>query len=169
MHLSAGEIGLIFTFLGLGGVLASFTVRRAITRFGYGRMLMTGYAVGALAVLCIPLVPGPSRLSLVLFMIVYFTAGFGIVTMNIASMSLRQVVTPAPLQGRVNASFRFAIGCLMPFSALLAGLLGEQLGLRPTLYICAAGMPISVIWIALSPTRKLRALEELAAPPQVPA
>jgi MFS family permease len=168
MHLSAGEIGLIFTFLGLGGVLASLTVRRAITRFGYGRTLMTGYAVGALAVLCIPLVPGPSRLSLVLFMIVYFTAGFGIVTMNIASMALRQVATPAPLQGRVNASFRFAIGCLMPFSALLAGLLGEQLGLRPTLYICAAGMPISAIWIALSPARKLRALEELAAPPQVP-
>jgi len=62
----------------------------------------------------------------------------------------------------VNASFRFAIMALMPFSALLAGVLGEQFGLRPALFICSAGMPISVIWICLSPTRKVHAAEELS-------
>jgi MFS family permease len=166
MHLSADSIGLIFACLGIGGVVASATVRRAIARFGYGRVLLTGYALGALAVLCIPLVPGPPALSTVLFTVVYFTAGFGIITMNISSMTLRQIATPAALQGRVNASFRFAISALMPFSALLAGFLGERLGLRPTLFICAGGMPISAIWIAFSPIRKVRVLEELAPPPQ---
>ncbi len=39
----------------------------------------------------------------------------------------------------MNASFRFAIGALMPFSALLAGLLGERLGVRVTLFICRRG------------------------------
>jgi len=166
MHMSAGSIGLVFAFLGIGGVVASATVGRAIARFGYGRMLLAGYALGALAVLAIPLVPGPPVLSTILFAVVYFMAGFGIITMNISSMTLRQIATPAALQGRVNASFRFAISALMPFSALLAGLLGERLGLRPTLFICAAGMPLSVVWIALSPIRKVRALEELAPRPQ---
>jgi MFS family permease len=107
-------------------------------------------------------VPGPPVLSTGLFTIGYFLAGFGIVAANIAMTTLRQVATPDSLQGRVNASFRFAIGALMPVSALLAGLLGEKLGLRTTLFITAAGMPLSVVWIALSPTRKVGAAEELA-------
>jgi len=162
MHMTAGAIGLVLAFFGIGGVAAAATLSRAIARFGYGIMLLAGYALAALAILGIPLVPGPAALSTLLFTGVYFVAGYGIVAANIAMTTLRQTATPASLQGRVNASFRFAIGALMPVSALLAGLLGERLGLRPTLFITAAGMPISVVWIAFSPTRKVGRAEELA-------
>jgi MFS family permease len=145
---------------------AAATVGRVLGRLGYGRALVAGYASGALAILGIPLVPGPPALSTVLFTLVYFVAGYGIVGTTIAMTTLRQVATPASLQGRVNAGFRFAIGALMPFSALLAGLLGELLGLRTTLFITAAGMPLSVLWVALSPTRKVRAAEEVATGPR---
>jgi predicted MFS family arabinose efflux permease len=162
MHLRAGAIGLVLACFGVGGVAAAATVGRVIARLGYGRTLLAGYALAALAILGIPLVPGPATTSTVVFTGVYFMAGYGIVATNIAMTTLRQIATPASLQGRVNASFRFAIGALMPFSALLAGLLGERLGLRATLFITAAGMPISVVWIAFSPTRKVGAAEELA-------
>jgi MFS family permease len=163
-HISAGGVGLIFVCLGIGGVVASFTVRRMITRFGYGPMLLTGYLLGAAMVLCIALVPGSAGVATAIFTGVYFTCGYGLVTANIAMMTLRQLATPGPLQGRVNASFRFAIMALMPFSALLAGVLGEQFGLRPALFICSAGMPLSVIWICLSPTRKVHRAEEISQP-----
>jgi MFS family permease len=168
LHMSAGEIGIVLACFGIGGVVASATVGRVLGRLGYGRVLLLGYAVAALAILGIPLVPRPAALSTGLFTMVYFTAGYGIVATNIAMTTLRQIATPDSLQGRVNASFRFAIGALMPFSALLAGLLGEKLGLRPTLFITAAGMPLSVVWIALSPTRKVGAAEELAPEPARP-
>lgn len=164
MHLSPGAIGLILAFFGVGGIAAAATVGRALGWFGYGHTLIAGYSLGALAILGIPLVPGPPALSTVLFMAVYFVAGYGIVGTNITTMTLRQVATPASLHGRVNASFRFAIGALMPFSALLAGFLGERLGLRTTLFITAAGMPLSVIWVALSPTRKVRVPRDVAVP-----
>lgn len=166
-HISAGGVGLIFVCLGLGGVTASFTVRRHITRFGYGPMLLTGYALGAAAVLSIGLVPGSRTAATAIFTVVYFICGYGLVTANIGMTTLRQIVTPESLQGRVNASFRFAIMALMPFSALLAGLLGEQLGLRQALFVCSAGMPISVIWICMSPVRKVRGAEAVAAPDPV--
>ena len=168
MHMSAGSIGLVLAFFGVGGMAASATLGRALAWFGYGSILLAGYALAALAIVCIPLVPGPPALSTVLFAVVYFAAGYGLIAMNVAMMTLRQVATPASLQGRVNASFRFAIGALMPVSALLAGLLGERLGLRGTLFICAGGMPISVVWIALSPARKVRTAQQLAQPRSEP-
>jgi hypothetical protein len=67
----------------------------------------------------------------------------------------------------VNASFWFAISALMPLSALMAGLLGERLGLRATLFIAACGMPVPVVWIALSPTRKVVAARELEPGPEM--
>jgi Na+/melibiose symporter-like transporter len=162
MHLSPGAIGGVLACFGIGGLAAAATVSRALAWLGYGKTLVAGYAIAALAILGIPLVPGPPALSAAAFVGVYFVAGYGIVASNIAMMTLRQVATPAPLQGRVAASFGFAIGALMPFSAALAGLLGERLGLRVTLFICAGGMPISVFMVGLSPARKVRTAEELA-------
>lgn len=169
-HISAGGIGLIFVALGIGGVVGSILVRRHVTRFGYGPMLLMGLTLGAVTVLSIALVPGTGAVATAIYMVVYFICGYGLITLNIASGTLRQIATPGPLQGRVNASFRFGVMFLMPFSALLAGVLGDQLGLRPALFICSAGMPLSVIWICLSPTRKVRTAEDLIVPelePQV--
>jgi hypothetical protein len=47
-------------------------------------------------------------------------------------------------------------------------LLGEQFGLRPALFICSAGMPLSVIWICLSSARKVRSAEEITPPEPEP-
>lgn len=166
MHLRPAAIGLVLACFGVGGVLAAVTVGRVVTRIGYGRTLVSGFALAAVAIACLPLVPGPPALAPVLaavaFAAVYLAAGYGLVGTNIAMMTLRQVATPASLQGRVNASFWFAISALMPLSALLAGLLGEQLGLRATLFAAAAGLPLSVVWIALSPARKVVTAGELA-------
>jgi MFS family permease len=162
MHMSPGEIGLILVSFGVGGVVSSVSAGRVLTGLGYGPALVAGYGVAAVAIFCIPLVPGPAVRATSIFLLVYFVAGYAIVGTNIAMATMRQVASPPSLQGRVNASFRFAIGALMPVSALLAGLLGETLGLRATLFVCGAGMPISVIWIVLSPTRKVKAVQELA-------
>lgn len=63
----------------------------------------------------------------------------------------------------MNASFLVSISGLMPVSAVVAGVLGDRIGLRATLFITAAGLPVSVLWIALSPARRVKTLAELAA------
>ena len=75
--------------------------------------------------------------------------------------SLRQVATPNAMQGRVTAAYGFLIGALIPVSAVVAGVLGDQLGLRATLFVAAVGVPLSVLWLVFSPVRRLRTTDEL--------
>ena len=161
MHMSSGEVGLLFAGFGVGGVLAATTLGRTLAWLGYGHLLVVAYATGAVAIFCVPFVPGPAPVAATLFVVVYFVAGTGIVALNIVSMTLRQVVTPNALQGRVNASFKFLLCALQPVSAVAAGVLGDRLGLRYTLFIAGAGMPLSVLWIVFSPVRRVRTLAEL--------
>jgi hypothetical protein len=69
---------------------------------------------------------------------------------------LRQAVTPDRLQGRVNATMRVIALGAAPIGALLAGLLGGTLGLRPTLAIGALGIQLGFVILLLSPLRTLR-------------
>jgi predicted MFS family arabinose efflux permease len=162
MHMSPGEIGLLYAGFGVGGVLAAVLIGRALTWLGYGHLLLLGYTVAAFGIMGLPLVSGPAGVSTALFAGLYILAGSGIVALNIVSMTLRQVATPSSLQARVNASFRVSISGLMPVSAVVAGVLGDLIGLRATLFVTAAGMPLSVAWIAFSPARRVTTLAELA-------
>jgi MFS family permease len=163
MHLSAGEIGIVYAGFGVGGVFAATTLGRALAWFGYGRLLVLGYATGALGIIGLPFVAGPASVATALFVGLYFLAGSGIVALNIVSMTLRQVATPSNLQARVNASFRVSISGLMPVSAAIAGILGGHLGPHAALFIAAGGMPLSVLWVALSPAHAVTTLAQLAS------
>jgi MFS family permease len=70
-------------------------------------------------------------------------------------MSLRQAITPNRLQGRMNASFRFVNVGMMMFGALIAGFLGEFIGLRATLVVGAVGMIAPFLRLLFSPVRNL--------------
>jgi MFS family permease len=160
-HLSASQIGVVYAAFGVGGVVAATTLGRTVARLGYGRLLLTGYLVGALAIAGTPFVSGSALVQTVLYALLFCAAGCGVIALNIAMMTLRQVATPTSAQGRVTAAFGFLIGALIPVSAILAGVLGERLGLRATLFVAAAGVPVSVLWLIFSPVRKLRTLEDL--------
>jgi len=163
MHMSSGEVGVLFAGFGAGGVLAAILLGRGLHWLGYGPMLMATLATAAAAIAGLPLVPGPPALSTALFAALYFITGFGLVGQNVISMTLRQIVSPSHLQGRVNASFRFISRAVLPIAAVAAGVAGGRLGLRATLVIVALGMPLSLLWVIFSPLRKLRTLDDVQA------
>ena len=70
-------------------------------------------------------------------------------------MSVRQAITPNELQGRMTASFRFVNVGMMMLGSLIAGALGEWLGLRETLTIGAIGMLFPFLRLFFSPVRNL--------------
>ncbi len=82
--------------------------------------------------------------------------GMGNAIYNINQVSLRQTITPDRLQGRMNATMRFLVWGTLPIGSLLGGWLGEAIGLRPTLFLGAAGMLGASGWVAFSPVRHLR-------------
>jgi predicted MFS family arabinose efflux permease len=73
--------------------------------------------------------------------------GIGVSIYRILLTSLRQILTPDALQGRVAVTALALIQGGTLAGALLSGLVGEILGLRATLLLGAAGELLAVLWL----------------------
>jgi MFS family permease len=126
------------------GFLAGAIVSgRLAARTGIGRAIVVGEAVGALGALAIPLAPRQAAVPLLVAGMAVST--FGGTVYNVNQVSLRQAITPARLHGRMNATMRFMVWGTLPLGSLLGGALGTAIGLRPTLWVGAAGGLVAVL------------------------
>ena len=105
---------------------------------------------------------GPPAAVIALLAVASFVGGIGGPVYNINQVSLRQAIVPGHLQGRMNATMRFLVWGTMPIGSLLGGVLGEIIGLRPTLLVGALGATFSFLWVLLSPLRGLRSQPKTA-------
>ena len=103
-----------------------------------------------------PLAGGPPALAAALLAAALVGDGFGSLVADVQMLSLQQAITPDRLQGRVNATTRFLCWGVIPLGAVLAGALGETIGLRATLAVGAAGYLLSGLVLLASPVRGLR-------------
>lgn len=147
-------LGLIFVAGGLGAIPGALLSSRVAERVGVGPAILGGWFVAAAAFLVIPLAVGPlAVLNLAAGVLLGGVAG---AIANIQQWSLRQIVTPDELQGRVTASHRFLVYGAYPIGALLGGVLGDVIGLRVAILLCAIGVLASPLWAVFSPLRRLR-------------
>ena len=163
VHASSGVIGLLFTAGGAGGVLGALAAGPTARHFGGARATMIGIACSAGALL-IPLTMAGAGL-------LYFGAGmfivsFSAVVYNVNQVSFRQRLCPDRLLGRMNATMRFVVWGVLPMGALIGGFLGSVAGLRPTLWIGAAGQAVAGIWLLASPMRTMRDFPDAPASTQ---
>jgi len=92
----------------------------------------------------------------------YFLVGFGPMLWLICQTTVRQLVTPFSLMGRVNATVQTAIYGVRPLGALAGGLLAAEAGLQSALVLVAVAFALSTLVIVLSPLARLRAMPVLA-------
>lgn len=138
LGLSEQAIGLSYTALGVGTVLASVAGHRISRRIGPGPCLLVGFAVCGVGWLLLAAAPA-SALGVAAFaaMLACFAAGAVFVFINFLAM--RQAVTPAPLLGRMTSTMRWLILIPAGPGALLGGWLGEHVGLRASLAVAGCG------------------------------
>lgn len=146
-------LGVIFSAFGFGFLFGAIFAKRLTNYFGQGKTMIYATFLNACAALLIPAAGGPAKV-LILFA-AHLILAFGIQIHGINLMSLRQSVTPDNLQGRVNGGFRFVNVCMMMFGSLIAGFLGEIIGLRAVLFIGAAGMFAPFLRLFFSPLKNL--------------
>jgi len=156
MGLSPVELGLIFGGGGFGALLAAVVGTRLVQLWGMGPVIMGAAVISGVGALGIPLVRGPALVVVVLLTGSQAIIGFGTLLYDMTQISLRQAVTPERILGRANATVRFVVWGTRPFGALLGGLLGEVVGLRPSLAIASAGMLAAVLWLIGSPLQSVR-------------
>ncbi|MFI5806312.1 MFS transporter [Streptomyces sp. NPDC051561] len=158
LGLSAAWLGLFWAMGGLGILLGSRCARPLAGRLGHGRAIGLAAIVLAPAALVVPFVDrGPwLAVAAVGWMLTTFDIGIN----NVLSVSLRQTLTPAPLLGRTNATFRFMLSGSLAIGSALAGLLGELAGIRTALWVGAGFLALAFLPVFLSPVRKRRRLPQ---------
>jgi len=160
LGLSEQAIGLSFTGMGLGTVLASILGHRISRRIGPGPCLLVGFAVCGAGWLMLAVAPANAwGIAAFALMLMMFSTGAVFIFINF--LALRQAVTPAPLLGRMTSTMRWLILIPAGPGALLGGWLGEHVGLRASLAVAGAG---SLLLAALAwQFGRIRRVRELPA------
>jgi len=156
LGLSAATTGVIFGIgaLGtLGGALLASSIAR---RVGLGRTIVGAIAFDGPAMLLIALAPHDAP---VVWLIAAFAlAGFQVVVYNVNQLSYRQAITPAAIQGRMNATMRFLVWGTIPIGSILGGILATVIGVHGAIWIGGVGSCLPFLFVLLSPVRSLRSM-----------
>ena len=152
--------GMMFSMGGVGFSLGAFFADRVIRWAGTGRAIVLGVVIAGLSDLATPLAAGPVFAVIALLTSATFFFGVGATVSSVSQVSLRQAATPLRLQGRMNGVMNSLEVGLVPVGALIGGVLGQTIGLRPTLFLAAGGELAAVIWLPLTPVWSLRDLPD---------
>ncbi len=171
LGIAPGIQGLIFAVGGVTSLLGAVAAARVARWGGLGRTLVVGLVVTGIGQLCAPLAWDASALAIAFLVAQQFLVDPAATIFEIHGVSLRQAIAPDRLMGRVTASIRFLEFGAMLLGALAGGLLGESIGLRPTLVVGASGAFIGAfigaLWLLLSPIRHLREAPSLIPPEDI--
>jgi MFS family permease len=147
LGLSEQAVGLCYTGMGFGTVLASVFGNRISRRIGPGPCLILGFAVCGAGWLLVAFAPASAwGIAAYASMLMLFSTGAVFIFINF--LALRQAVTPAPLLGRMTSTMRWLILIPAGPGALLGGWLGEHVGLRASLAVagCGALLLAGIAW-----------------------
>jgi predicted MFS family arabinose efflux permease len=147
--------GLVMMALGPGALVGALLAARMAARFGVGRTICAGPALSIAPAAMIALAAGPPSVVLSILIVALFIQGALGTIYNVTQVSLRQRRVPDRLQGRMNATMRFAVWGTIPIGALAGGTLGEAIGLRPVLAIGVVGCILATLLVTLSPVRNV--------------
>jgi len=156
LRLTPELLGIVHGAIGAGAFVGALLAGWLTRRVGFGRTLICATVVAVLPWLIQPLVGGSPRFTAAVLTAAWFVGGVASPLYSINQVSLRQAITPHQLQGRVNATVRFIAWGAIPLGAVMGGVLGQAVGLRPTLMVGGMGMLLGVPWLVCSPIRALR-------------
>jgi predicted MFS family arabinose efflux permease len=157
------DLGLPPALLGLGiaaggvGSLVGSVLTQPVSRWiGVGPAICAGGVLSALGTMILLLAPREPALAMAILVVSQFLGdAFGVVPLILVS-SLRQVLLPQNVLGRVGATFRAVYGTTMVTGALAGGALGQAFGPRHTLLAAIAGLLIGPAIGALSPLGRVK-------------
>jgi predicted MFS family arabinose efflux permease len=110
----------------------------------------------------IALAGGPHWLAAAILSGAEAIAGIAVMLMDVNLNSVIFAVTQDHVRSRVSGVFGTINYGARPLGAVLGGVLGSTIGLRPTLLIAAVGGMTACLWLLPSPIPRLRSLEDLA-------
>lgn len=158
LGLSAGAIGITLALYGAGMVAGALVANTVMRRLSFGRVILIGpfMGLGAGIVMAVTIwVPNPIIAGLSFFMI-----GMGPILWTISSTTLRQIVTPDAMLGRVSALITTATYGARPLGAAIGAIVGSSISLPACLIVTVIGFSIQALVIARSAPSRLQILPD---------
>lgn len=121
VRIDPGAFGIGLSAFGAATIVGSALSARFADRVSPNRVLLFGPGSSAIAVFALFLIPAESPVWMI--GLCWFFIGFGPSMWLIAQNSIRQLVTPGAMLGRVNAVIQTAIYGVRPLGALAGGLI----------------------------------------------
>ncbi|MDB5370342.1 MAG: transporter, partial [Roseomonas sp.] len=160
LGLTATGVGATLALYGAGMVAGALLAPRLSRRLAFGTMVVIGPFCGLVAALLMLATAWLPRGALA--GLSFFLFGAGPILWTIATMTLRQAVTPQAMLGRVSALIMTATFGARPIGAAIGALLASRWGAEACLAVAALGFLAQFLLIAASPVPGLRALPQPA-------
>jgi hypothetical protein len=143
---------------GFGALAGSLLAQRVGRWLGVGPAICITGVLSALGTLIVVLAPADRAGAMAALVVSQFLGDFFGVVPVILALSLRQVLLPHSLLGRVGATFRALNGGLVVAGALAGGALGGVFGIRATLIAAICGLVAGPLYGALSPLWRVKSM-----------
>ncbi|MGW6915303.1 MFS transporter [Kitasatospora sp. NPDC054939] len=164
LGLGPTAIGAVFATASVGGLVGAVVSGRVVRRFPVGRVYLIAQSALLLGPSLLALAAGPRPLMLAMFVLSFFTTYLGLGVAGVIIVSLRQVLTPQSMMGRMTAAFRTLLFGGGALGGLSAGLLAGRLGAHGALTVAAVASAAVVVGLAVSPVSRLRTLPSAPEP-----
>ncbi|MEU5216025.1 MFS transporter [Streptomyces sp. NPDC020807] len=158
LGLSAGLLGLVLGVGAVGGLIGAAVSGAVVGRIGIGPSMVVGFLGFTLPLLLVPLAGGPLPVLVAVLFVAEFLSCAAVMVVDIAAGSFQMAAIPDGIRARVMGAFRTLNHGFRPLGALVGGLLGASIGLRPTLWIATGGAVLAVLWLLPSPLARMRQL-----------
>ena len=162
-QLDPGAFGTALSAFGLASIVGSWLAGRFSKSVSPNVILIFGPAISFLALGALLVLP--SGLPVTAIYAAFFCLGFGPSMWLIAQNSVRQLVTPANMLGRVNAVIQTAIYGIRPIGALIGGLLTAATSPKTGLLLVVVAFALSLASAVFSQLRNVRRYDDLQVAP----
>ncbi|QCI66571.1 MFS transporter [Phreatobacter stygius] len=153
--------GLAIGASGLGMILGAATAPVIFARVEPRVVLMFGPVSSMLGAML--MVAAPRFGGIAIAAVAFGLIGFGPMLWLVMQTSVRQLVTPPGLMGRVTATIQVAIYGVRPLGALAGGLVGQIYGLDAAMVLVAVAFAASALVSLASPLASLKTMPQAAA------
>ncbi len=157
--IGAGTFGIALAAFGAGAIMGSWISRRYGARIQPNIVLLFGPGISVVAPVILYLVPAQG--SFLPICAAFFIIGFGPSMWLIAQNSVRQIVSPSHMLGRVNAVIQTAIYGVRPLAAVLAGTFVGTSSPQAGLVLVFVAFVLSFLAATISGLRDVKSYEDL--------
>lgn len=141
-------VGWLLTSVAVGGLLGSALATPVAARLGSAACLTAGSVLIAAPLAAVVLIRHVDTMTMVVLVAAMAGSGLGRVWQNISAASIFTTSVPDTQRSRIRGAFHMVSAGVRPLGALLGGLLGADIGLRPTLWLAIVGGVLSSVMTA---------------------